>query len=572
LLDSLLQEIFNISTMGDEVEREAVSDTRQEETGSVSDTRQVVKQVVDTTKEKLRQIKGQVFHVVAGNNQLLRLRVGTDGKISLEKKIRSLNLESLVSVPKRVLEAGKEAREKLEEVGKEARGQATRKWRKVVTGDPEKRIRDHMKEVPQVKMVDKLSFTFGVLCICGTEWLALRYPSLFPWYYYIMIGMLLANRFYTYSQDNYQLFMLDFCYFINLSVITQTWLFPDNIGWYKANYILCMGPLMCAIIVWKNSLVFHSLDKLTSFFIHAFPPLTMHLLRWGLIPNNSIKPEDSLSASEALLLPLGLYICWQIAYWIITEGILKEQLQSDPTLITSLRYLANDKKNSFRSLCLKLLVWLKVSYPHEEFDAESLKAKVTFAAVQMVYTLITFLPTSALYSSYRFSCVYLVILYSWGTWNGASYYIEVFAERYRLQFKELDDEHDASKESVSAESEEDEDSDDDFQNAVEEIDQSSELYKTIVAAIIKENKNIDDKFSTLETHEDCKQELRPKENEEVIKDDSYDQITKVPELLEEAATESIGKRSSGSSESNGGSSESNGGSSQWEELEASNLE
>ena len=27
---------------------------------------------------------------------------------------------------------------------------ARRKWRKVVTGDPNKRIRDHMREVPQV--------------------------------------------------------------------------------------------------------------------------------------------------------------------------------------------------------------------------------------------------------------------------------------------------------------------------------------------------------------------------------------------------------------------------------------
>ena len=65
---------------------------------------------------------------------------------------------------------------------------ARRKWRKVVTGDPNKRIRDHMREVPQVrvfffdvfelpcdtdfiqvKLYDKISFTFGVLCICGTE-------------------------------------------------------------------------------------------------------------------------------------------------------------------------------------------------------------------------------------------------------------------------------------------------------------------------------------------------------------------------------------------------------------------
>ena len=47
----------------------------------------------------------------------------------------------------------------------------------------------------------------------------------------------------------------------------------------QANYILCMGPLMVALIVWRNSLVFHSLDKLTSFFLHIFPPITAHFLR-----------------------------------------------------------------------------------------------------------------------------------------------------------------------------------------------------------------------------------------------------------------------------------------------------
>ena len=85
---------------------------------------------------------------------------------------------------------------------------AQRKWRKAVTGDPEKRIRDHMKEVPQVKMIDKLSFTFGVLCICGSEWLALRHADWFPLYYYAIMTMLLVWRFIAYSKDKYQLFML----------------------------------------------------------------------------------------------------------------------------------------------------------------------------------------------------------------------------------------------------------------------------------------------------------------------------------------------------------------------------
>ena len=73
--------------------------------------------------------------------------------------------------------------------------------------------------------------------------------------------------------------MLDICYFVNLSVMVQTNWFPDHLTWFKANYVLCMGPVLTAIVTWRNSLVFHSLDKLTSFFLHAWPPLTIHLFR-----------------------------------------------------------------------------------------------------------------------------------------------------------------------------------------------------------------------------------------------------------------------------------------------------
>ena len=137
-----------------------------------------------------------------------------------------------------------------------------------------------MKEVPQVKFVDKVSFTFGVTCIVVTELLALRHPEYFTAFYLVLITGLLANRYLEYVATNDHLFMLDFCYFMNISVLLQTILFPDCLAWYKANYVLCMGVLMMAILVWQNSLVFHSLDKLTSIFIHVFPPLTLHLYRY----------------------------------------------------------------------------------------------------------------------------------------------------------------------------------------------------------------------------------------------------------------------------------------------------
>lgn len=46
--------------------------------------------------------------------------------------------------------------------------------RQAITGDPNKRIRDHMNEAPQVKMLDKFSFTMGVGVITLAEFIILR--------------------------------------------------------------------------------------------------------------------------------------------------------------------------------------------------------------------------------------------------------------------------------------------------------------------------------------------------------------------------------------------------------------
>ena len=42
-----------------------------------------------------------------------------------------------------------------------------------------------------------------------------------------------VDRFHDYYAQKYHLFMLDFCYFMNLSVIVQTSIYPENMLWFK---------------------------------------------------------------------------------------------------------------------------------------------------------------------------------------------------------------------------------------------------------------------------------------------------------------------------------------------------
>ena len=71
--------------------------------------------------------------------------------------------------------------------------------------------------------------------------------------------------------------MLDFCYFVNISVLLQSLLCSASTdsafgtAWLKTNFMLSHGPISFAILAWQNSIVFHSLDKMTSFYIHIMP-------------------------------------------------------------------------------------------------------------------------------------------------------------------------------------------------------------------------------------------------------------------------------------------------------------
>jgi len=446
--------------------------------------------VTQIVKDKLRDLSGEVIHVVAENNSLIRLRIDETGRILYDRSISTLRGETLQNVKSRLADT------KIVNGIQMVRQQSKRSWRKAVTGDPDKKIRDYIKEVPQVKFVDKLSFTLGVTCIILTEFLALRHPELFLHYYVTLMAILLTFRLHDYKSQKMELFMADFCYFMNLSTVVQTWFYPDNLYWYKANYVLCMGCLMMAIIIWNNSLVFHSLDKLTSFFLHAFPPLHIHLHRWGLIPCDAIKLDDYLSLEELFILPLVLFAIWQVGYLILTEIILFNYMESDPEITTSMRHLAVDKKNSMHQLTKKICRTLGIMTKEEVFDTRTNKTKMIFLIAQLIFTIFAILPTPLLYSNYNISVVYISFIYGWCVWRGGSYYIEVFSERYKLKFVKDEQGH-----NMTSQSSVDTDSD-------EEQHHDVELYHEIMKAINEAHdgdaeKKEDDPVGEKTNEDDC---------------------------------------------------------------------
>ena len=104
-------------------------------------------------------------------------------------------------------------------------------------------------------------------------------------------------------------------------------------------FLYANGPLAWAIPCWRNSLVFHDIEKTSSVYIHLFPGLLTYSTRWH---NYDAAVAAKCEAAggidvKAFGLALAVYIVWQAVYFVKTEVVDKPILLADPALQTSLR-------------------------------------------------------------------------------------------------------------------------------------------------------------------------------------------------------------------------------------------
>ena len=99
---------------------------------------------------------------------------------------------------------------------------------------------------------------------------------------------LIPYRWYLYKKTRWHYSLLDFCYFTNFLTLLYFWLpMPDIIrgGLFITVFAFANGPLLLAVLLWRNSFVPHSTDKMTSLFIHISPAIALWGVRWSVLGN-----------------------------------------------------------------------------------------------------------------------------------------------------------------------------------------------------------------------------------------------------------------------------------------------
>ena len=306
-------------------------------------------------------------------------------------------------------------------------GKAVKKRvRKVVTGSSERPLREWAKDVEVVKTADKFSFVLGVTVLMGTEYCCLRHPEQFGLYYTIMVSLMMVLRFSMYARSRYLYFLIDFCYMANAACFASVLVYPENAQLWRLNFAVANGTLLGALLAWRNSLVFHSLDKVTSIAIHLLPGLLTYLERWSK-PDSVLNPANDTNAlvwKESFLEPLAFYLVWQLLYILKTEIVDRESLAADPSIQTSLRWLTRDTKNPMHKLAKRFCRTTGILGPHEHFSPESLKTKLVFWSFNFLFIVFTLLPTPFLFYGQNLHTAYILLVLATAVFNGSNYYFE----------------------------------------------------------------------------------------------------------------------------------------------------
>lgn len=150
-------------------------------------------------------------------------------------------------------------------------------------------------------------------------------------------------RFYTYKQRGFHYFLADLCYFVNLLLLLSIWVFPNSKRLFISTYCLAMGNNAIAIAMWRNSLVFHSLDKVTRYVSRpvnsVFSTWLTH--RQSLYPHNALRHpplhgSPHRAIAEGSTLPSFAYyphICAVFARTLLSSSY-------DVVVDSSIRHLA----------------------------------------------------------------------------------------------------------------------------------------------------------------------------------------------------------------------------------------
>ncbi|KAL3830015.1 hypothetical protein ACJIZ3_018817 [Penstemon smallii] len=242
----------------------------------------------------------------------------------------------------------------------------------------------------------------------------------------------------------------DFCYYANTIFLIMLLFCPRNEKFFMVCFSFAEGPLAWALIVWRCSLVFNSMDKIVSVFIHLLPGkinntdillcisgLVYFTIRWwDPVFFEAMHPEGNASRASwpyvesksylwtwLFFVPLAAYIVWQLLYFLIVDVLRRQRLLRDPEVMTSYRELSKKAQKANN-------LWWRLSGLLGDQNRLFM-----YILLQAIFTVATTALTVPIFLSYELHVTFQLLKVSASVWNGGNFLLEVMPRQVILKEK-----------------------------------------------------------------------------------------------------------------------------------------
>eukprot|EP00347_Sterkiella_histriomuscorum_P015562 403356560 len=297
-------------------------------------------------------------------------------------------------------------------------------------------LEKYMNRAPIVRLMDKIFFIIGVLLVIATTFMLGRYPNTHYYRFHIYtVITLVAIRLFHYRLKKWHYYLFDFCYFANTLIIYFILVDPKNDILFRVFFVYANGPFGLAIPAFKNSMIFHKLDNLTSIAIHIIPLITSWNLRWTTIEHESQFPEEEryfISINESnevyssqffykmFFIPFALYLLWAILYFIKV-------------------FVISSKKITEKNYETMYIYYMNQAGPRKILSKFGQKlAPFVFMTFHIVFFVISSFLAILAFGNFYIHTFLMLLWTTMSIWNGANFYMEYFSRKYESNLKMLE--------------------------------------------------------------------------------------------------------------------------------------
>ncbi|XP_022756430.1 uncharacterized membrane protein C776.05-like isoform X1 [Durio zibethinus] len=287
------------------------------------------------------------------------------------------------------------------------------------------------------RFINKVTHLLGVLGFGAFCFLLGARPQDIPYVYCLFYVTFVPLRWIYYRFKKWHYYLLDFCYYANTIFLVDLLLYPRKEKLFMVCFSFAEGPLAWALIVWRCSLVFSSVDKIISVLIHLLPGIVFFtILWWNPATFEAMHPEGnshriswpyvedkSYLWTWLFWVPLVAYTLWQVLYFLIVNVLRRQRLLRDPEVMTSYRELSKKAQKANN-------VWWRLSGLLGDQNR-----MLMYILLQAIFTVATMALTVPIFLSYEFHVIFQILKVSASVWNGGSFLLEVMPRQVIVKEK-----------------------------------------------------------------------------------------------------------------------------------------